>query len=105
MGGRVRRGPGHGGALRQLFDGDGHRYHHSGGCLHPGLSAEAGERSGRAHEAPGKDPEPEAGSVLMNLAETVRSKFPAEVTHTLDQQGDPVVYIKREAVVKVMSAL
>ena len=41
----------------------------------------------------------------MNLAEQVKAKFPKDVTETVDQQGDPLVYLKRESVSKVMGAL
>ena len=41
----------------------------------------------------------------MALAEQVKAKFPNDVTETLDQQGDPLVYLKRASVLKVMRAL
>ena len=41
----------------------------------------------------------------MNLAEIVKQKFSNEVVSMMDQQGDPLVYIKREAVSKVLKAL
>ena len=39
------------------------------------------------------------------LAEQVKAKFPGDVTGVLDQQGDPLVYLERESVLKVMQAL
>ena len=41
----------------------------------------------------------------MNLAETVRQKFPSDAVSATDQQGDPLIYLKREAVLRVMKAL
>ena len=41
----------------------------------------------------------------MSLGETVRQKFPNAVVSTVDQQGDPLVYLKRESAADVLKAL
>ena len=41
----------------------------------------------------------------MNLAEQVKAKFPNDVVEALDQKGDPLVYVKRESLKKIMPAL
>jgi len=41
----------------------------------------------------------------MNLAEQVRAKFPNDIAEVLDQKGDTLVYVKREALKRVMHSL
>lgn len=41
----------------------------------------------------------------MSLAEALKAKFPNDVTESLDQQGDPVAYVKRESIRKIAEAL
>jgi NADH-quinone oxidoreductase subunit C len=41
----------------------------------------------------------------MSLIEEVKAKFGADITETLEQRGDAVVYVKRESLLKVMKAL
>lgn len=41
----------------------------------------------------------------MNLAERVKDRFPNDITAAQDQRGDPLVYLKREALGNVMKTL
>ena len=41
----------------------------------------------------------------MNLAEKVRSKFPNLVQETIEQNGDPVVVVKKDAIKSLASSL
>ena len=41
----------------------------------------------------------------MSLSEAVQKKFPGQVVSTADQQGDPLVYLKREGAAAVLKSL